>query len=113
MQTRPLTVTAWILVGIIACGQVRAADKITISYSSRSYAFLPAQVAVAKGFFEDENLAVDRTFEFAIEARKATVKSEKSIPLSQVRDCSPVKGGAKGIAPPVIHCGDHTPSNRA
>ncbi|HEY7165372.1 MAG TPA: ABC transporter substrate-binding protein [Candidatus Binatia bacterium] len=34
----------------------RAADKITISYSSRSYAFLPAQIAVAKGFFRDENL---------------------------------------------------------
>jgi len=27
-----------------------------VSYSSRSYAFLPAQVAVAKGFFKDENL---------------------------------------------------------
>ena len=27
-----------------------------ISYSSRSYAFLPAQVAAAKGFFKDENL---------------------------------------------------------
>lgn len=33
-----------------------AAEKITISYSSRTYAFLPAQVAVAKGFFKDENL---------------------------------------------------------
>ena len=33
-----------------------AADKIKISYSSRSYAFLPAQVAVARGFFRDENL---------------------------------------------------------
>ena len=27
-----------------------------VSYSSRTYAFLPAQVAVAKGFFKDENL---------------------------------------------------------
>jgi NitT/TauT family transport system substrate-binding protein len=35
---------------------VHAADKVVISYSSRSYAFLPAQVAVAKGFFKDENL---------------------------------------------------------
>src|SRR2546422_8875909 len=35
---------------------VQAADKVVISYSSRSYAFLPAQVAVAKGFFRDENL---------------------------------------------------------
>ena len=33
-----------------------AAERILISYSSRSYAFLPAQVAVAKGFFRDENL---------------------------------------------------------
>ncbi len=32
------------------------ADKVVISYSSRSYAFLPAQVAVARGFFRDENL---------------------------------------------------------
>ena len=32
------------------------ADKVVISYSSRSYAFLPAQVAVAKGFYKDENL---------------------------------------------------------
>ncbi|TMA90848.1 MAG: ABC transporter substrate-binding protein [Deltaproteobacteria bacterium] len=35
---------------------VQAADKVVISYSSRSYAFLPAQVAAAKGFFKDENL---------------------------------------------------------
>ena len=32
------------------------ADKVIVSYSSRSYAFLPAQVAVARGFFKDENL---------------------------------------------------------
>ena len=35
---------------------VTAADKATISYSSRSYAFLPAQVSVARGFFKDENI---------------------------------------------------------
>ncbi len=35
---------------------VYAADKVIISYSSRSYAFLPAQVALARGFFKDENL---------------------------------------------------------
>jgi NitT/TauT family transport system substrate-binding protein len=35
---------------------VQAAEKVVISYSSRSYAFLPAQVAAAKGFFKDENL---------------------------------------------------------
>jgi NitT/TauT family transport system substrate-binding protein len=41
-----------IFVAIPAC----AADKINVSYSSRSYAFLPAQVAVARGFFRDENI---------------------------------------------------------
>src|ERR1043166_1774275 len=47
----------FILFGSLALGlPARAADKITISYSSRSYAFLPAQVAVVKGFFRDENL---------------------------------------------------------
>src|SRR6266536_4824697 len=35
---------------------LQAADKVVISYSSRSYAFLPAQVAAAKGFLKDENL---------------------------------------------------------
>ncbi|HTN72969.1 MAG TPA: ABC transporter substrate-binding protein [Methylomirabilota bacterium] len=35
---------------------VYGADKVMISYSSRTYAFLPAQVAVAKGFFKDENI---------------------------------------------------------
>ena len=35
---------------------VHAADRVIISYSSRSYAFLPAQIAVAKGFFKEENL---------------------------------------------------------
>lgn len=41
---------------ILFAAPVFAADKVIISYSSRSYAFLPAQVAVAKGFFKDENL---------------------------------------------------------
>jgi len=40
----------------LASAPVTAADKVIISYSSRSYAFLPAQVAVVKGFFKDENL---------------------------------------------------------
>ena len=31
---------------------------------------------------------VDKTYEFAIESRKATVRSDKPIPLSQVRDLS-------------------------
>ena len=33
-----------------------AANQAIISYSSRSYAFLPAQVAVTQNFFRDENL---------------------------------------------------------
>lgn len=41
------------LVGVTSSS---AADKVIISYSSRSYAFLPAQVALARGFFKDENL---------------------------------------------------------
>jgi NitT/TauT family transport system substrate-binding protein len=40
----------------IASAPVDAAEKVTISYSSRTYAFLPAQVAAAKGFFKDEGL---------------------------------------------------------
>ena len=31
---------------------------------------------------------VDKTYEFAIESRKATVRADKPIPLSQVRDLS-------------------------
>ena len=40
----------------LSAHSVWAVDKVIISYSSRSYAFLPAQVAVAKGYFRDENL---------------------------------------------------------
>jgi NitT/TauT family transport system substrate-binding protein len=52
------TLVCWILVAAIACcgGLALAADRAIISYSSRSYAFLPAQVSVARGFFKDENL---------------------------------------------------------
>jgi NitT/TauT family transport system substrate-binding protein len=50
----------WIIVAAVYClagpSAVVAADKVIISYSSRSYAFLPAQVALARGFFKDENL---------------------------------------------------------
>jgi NitT/TauT family transport system substrate-binding protein len=35
---------------------LHGAEKTTISYSSRTYAFLPAQVAVVKGFFKEEGL---------------------------------------------------------
>src|ERR1043165_6692660 len=33
-----------------------AAEKVLISYWSRPYAFLPAEVAAAKGFFRDEGI---------------------------------------------------------
>ncbi|HEX5022763.1 MAG TPA: ABC transporter substrate-binding protein [Candidatus Binatia bacterium] len=48
------------IIAVLSCfvaqTPIHAADKVIISYSSRSYAFLPAQVAVARGFFNDENL---------------------------------------------------------
>src|SRR5258705_4498492 len=48
------------MIAILACHLAQsptyAADKVILSYSSRSYAFLPAQVAVGRGFFKDENL---------------------------------------------------------
>src|SRR4051812_23335807 len=45
-----------ILTSLASLRSAAAADRITISYSSRTYAFVPAQVANAKGFFKDENL---------------------------------------------------------
>ncbi|MGZ9143464.1 MAG: ABC transporter substrate-binding protein [Candidatus Binatia bacterium] len=41
---------------VLLSASLHAADRVIISYSSRSYAFLPAQIAVAKGFFKEENL---------------------------------------------------------
>jgi ABC-type nitrate/sulfonate/bicarbonate transport system substrate-binding protein len=43
-------------VALLIQSSIGAAEKVIISYSSRSYAFLPAQVAEARGFFKDENL---------------------------------------------------------
>lgn len=54
MKTRS-AIFAFVLL-ILPWAPVTAADKVIISYSSRSYAFLPAQIAVVKGFFKDENL---------------------------------------------------------
>jgi ABC-type nitrate/sulfonate/bicarbonate transport system substrate-binding protein len=58
MRVKPRSMIAGL--AIVFCTTVvtplHGADKVTISYSSRSYAFLPAQVAAAKGFFKDENL---------------------------------------------------------
>jgi len=48
---------AALMLGVaIVSASLHAAEKVTISYSSRTYAFLPAQVAAAKGFFRDEGL---------------------------------------------------------
>ncbi|MSP37580.1 MAG: ABC transporter substrate-binding protein [Deltaproteobacteria bacterium] len=55
MKHKKLTI-AFTLMFSFTIGVALAADKVVISYSSRSYAFLPAQVAVAKGFFKDENI---------------------------------------------------------
>jgi ABC-type nitrate/sulfonate/bicarbonate transport system substrate-binding protein len=55
MKIRHLLGIAAVL-ALWAQNAVHAADKVIISYSSRSYAFLPAQVAVARSFFRDENL---------------------------------------------------------
>ena len=45
-----------LLLLILLSAPALCAEKVIISYSSRSYAFLPAQIAVVKGFFKDENL---------------------------------------------------------
>lgn len=55
MKIVRIFITLFLLYGV-APSFASAADKVIISYSSRSYAFLPAQVAVAKGFYKDENL---------------------------------------------------------
>jgi len=56
MNTKTVSpLLAWLFF-IVASSPVLAADKVIISYSSRSYAFLPAQVAVVKGFFKAENI---------------------------------------------------------
>jgi NitT/TauT family transport system substrate-binding protein len=56
MNKRKCLAILAVLFVITVTHSLHAADKVIISYSSRSYAFLPAQVAVAKGFFRDENL---------------------------------------------------------
>jgi ABC-type nitrate/sulfonate/bicarbonate transport system substrate-binding protein len=38
--------------------------------------------------FSPDGGTVDKTYEFAIDARKATIKTDKIIPLNQVRDIS-------------------------
>jgi NitT/TauT family transport system substrate-binding protein len=53
---RTVKITGSLVFWMVLSGLASAADKITISYSSRTYAFLPAQVAVVKGFFKDQNI---------------------------------------------------------
>ncbi|MBI4529681.1 MAG: ABC transporter substrate-binding protein [Deltaproteobacteria bacterium] len=49
------TTVTWLLFCAILWPS-EAAEKTIISYSSRSYVFLPAEVAAVKGFFRDESL---------------------------------------------------------
>ena len=56
MKLKNIAAAVFSLLLSLAASAVSAADKVIISYSSRSYAFLPAQVAAAKGFFKDEGL---------------------------------------------------------
>jgi NitT/TauT family transport system substrate-binding protein len=56
MKNESLPVITWSLFFILSLSAAHGAEKAVISYSSRTYAFLPAQIAVVKGFFKDENL---------------------------------------------------------
>ena len=47
--------------------------------------------------FSVDGSTIDKTFEFAIESRKATVRTDKPIPLSQVRDLSLLKEVQKDL----------------
>lgn len=44
------------LICLFVCAPSYGAQETIISYTSRSYVFLPAQVAMARGFFKDEGL---------------------------------------------------------
>ena len=56
MKNRRLPAITCSLVFLLSLSAAHGAEKAVISYSSRTYAFLPAQIAVVKGFFRDENL---------------------------------------------------------
>lgn len=56
MKNWKILTGAWCAILLAAPVVSYQAEKVTISYSSRSYVFLPAQVAVARGFFRDEGL---------------------------------------------------------
>ena len=50
-------VAVFLLLGsVVAATPLFAAENVLISYSSRTYAFLPAQVALVKGFFKEKRL---------------------------------------------------------
>jgi NitT/TauT family transport system substrate-binding protein len=55
----PTAVGLLLALTLIAGNWGFAQDKVRISYSSRSYTFLPAYVAQTNGFFRDENLDVE------------------------------------------------------
>lgn len=60
MRSLKNPVSLLLLFGVLSVGGgAFAQEKLRISYSSRSYAFLPAYVAQANGFFRDENLEVE------------------------------------------------------
>ncbi len=56
MKRKGVLLAALLLSAAGAVAPAGAAEKTTISYSSRAYAYLPAQVAVVKGFFKEEGL---------------------------------------------------------
>lgn len=56
LKSKKMILTMLALCCVFVAAASLAAEKTLISYSSRTYAFLPAQVAVAKGFFKDEGL---------------------------------------------------------
>lgn len=55
-MTTKTVFAALVLCCVVANRPLHGAEKTLISYSSRTYAFLPAQVAVVKGFFKEEGL---------------------------------------------------------
>ena len=60
MRSLKNLVSLLLLFGVLSVGGgAFAQEKVRISYSSRSYAFLPAYVAQASDFFRDEKLAVE------------------------------------------------------
>jgi hypothetical protein len=52
MNFKSVISTLLVLFALIVSRTSDEAEQITISYSSRTYAFLPAQVAVIKGFLK-------------------------------------------------------------